>query len=183
MRLRNRHLESPEVRTVPNHVEDTHEDVTETLSCGVTGDSGVEAVLGEADDRSRSSASAAIVSAVADNFEKSESSSSIPEHDNVTSAPSPSPIPSEHSNRNNGSGMEVINRDTPVVSADGSKTFPAPSWYDDPSWSENPDLFGQAQWFDLAALEDGSVIPRYNYDGWLAEDIPTGVFDTWAWRW
>ena len=74
----------------------------------------------------------AIVSPVADNLAKSEYSSSFPEHDKVTSAPSSSPIQSESSTGSNDSGMDVINRDTPEVSADGSKTFPAPSRYDDP---------------------------------------------------
>ena len=129
MRLRNGHLESPEESTVPNYVEAPCEDVTETLSCrGAVGPE-VEGVLSEADDRKRSSAAPAIVSAVAANLGKSESSSSIPEHDNVTSAPSPSTIPSESSIRSSGSGMKVINRDTPVVSSDGSKTFPAPVSY------------------------------------------------------
>ena len=78
--------------------------------------------------------------------------------------------------------MDVIRRDTLVVSADGSKKFPAPSRYDDPDWSENPDLVGQDPWFDLAALEDGLVILRYNYDGWLAEEIRTDVVEFWARR-
>ena len=108
MRLRNRHFKSPEIPTVPNHVKDPREDVTETLSCRVAGDPEVEAVLSEADDRSRSSAAAAINSAVTDNLAKSKSSSLISEHDNVKSAPSPSTIPSESSNRSSGSDMEVF---------------------------------------------------------------------------
>ena len=78
--------------------------------------------------------------------------------------------------------MVVINQETPVVFADGSKTFPAPSLYDEPTWSENPYSVGQAPWFYLAALEDGLVIPRNRYDGWLAKDIHTGVVETWAWH-
>ena len=91
MHLRNRHFQSPGIPTVPNKVEDPREEVTETLSCSVSGVTDVEAVLSEADDRSRISAAAAIVSAVADHLAKSESSSYITEHDNCLLYTSPSP--------------------------------------------------------------------------------------------
>ena len=128
MCLRNRYFIFPEVPKIPNTIEDPREDVTETLHCEGAGDPEIEAVISETDDRNRGSAAAVIVSAVVDSLAKSESSysglTSVPEHDNMTSAPSPSAIPSESSTRSKDSGMEVINRDTPVVSTDGSKTFP-----------------------------------------------------------
>ena len=77
---------------------------------------------------------------------------------------------------------EPLNRDIPVTTADGSRTYPAPSRYDVAHWKDNPELLAEAPWFCLHAIEDGTVIPKYDNNSWLTEDIPTELVGTWAWR-
>ena len=101
MSLRKRYVVSPELISPNTNGDETpsEEDITEWTRAVATKDREVEAVPGEADDSSRASATASIVSAVADNVGKKESSpsnsTSIVEREDANAAPAPSPIPSK----------------------------------------------------------------------------------------
>jgi hypothetical protein len=79
--------------------------------------------------------------------------------------------------------MTQSNRDESVVSAAlGGYSFPAPSRYDDDDWFDKPELLGWAPWFNTAALNQGDIVPRYAWNGWLPGGVPLAVTETWAWR-
>ena len=73
-----------------------------------------------------------------------DSNSLGPERDDVDASNSPSPIPTESSSHKSESRIEVFNRDTPLVLEDGSKTYPAPSRYDQLTCFYDPELMGKA---------------------------------------
>ena len=72
-----------------------------------------------------------------------------------------SPIPSESSIVDSHTAMDIFNRDTPSFLANYYNTYSSLSIYDYWSSFEEHYLIGQALWFDLTDLEDGSVFPAH----------------------
>ena len=74
-----------------------------------------------------------------------------------------------------------FNRDQSVWNSAGTKQYAAPSRYDEPTWTQDSELLGQAPWFDRAAIEEGSILPQYDRNGWISESIPSDILTSWSW--
>ena len=79
-------------------------------------------------------------------------------------------------------GVE-LDRTLPIPLPGSDKTFPATMAYESISPSSNRSLFLRAPCFDLDAVLDGSVVPRYvRGEGYLPGYIPLESIDTSTWR-
>lgn len=53
---------------------------------------------------------------------------------------------------------------------------------DDAGIFDDPDVFGQAPWFDMDGVKYGTIIPSFSHEGFLPACIPLSVMETESWR-